>query len=221
MGAKRARTTKISTMATPKITQSAYRRHEKNLHELPKDWAPMGLADRAAVQRLRAGGVIVHATEGVFGLAARAFDRVACRSISRLKLRSAKKPFIVVAASFAQVKWLITASSGEFQAENAGWPGPETWILTASTAAPKWLCGGDGGIALRVTAHPQMAYLCANAGPLISTSANPANRRPALNLLTARRYFAAEVDYYLPGRLQQPGRPSRIRDARSGLSLRE
>jgi len=176
--------------------------------------------ENIAIRTLRAGGIIVHATEGVFGIAGRAFDRSACAAVAALKFRSRNKPFIVVAADFAQVAALADATAVGFDPARAGWPGPETWILPVSRTAPRWLYGSARTIAVRVTAHPQFIRLCRAVGPVVSTSANPQGRSPALNLLDARRYFGAAIGFYLPGELLTPGRPSRIRDGRSGRSLR-
>lgn len=184
------------------------------------DSAQLRWLETIAVDRLKCGGVIVNATEGVYGLAARAQDENACATLSRLKSRGPAKPFIVVAAGFRQVSAMVDATQIDLERVTPTWPGPETWILPASRAAPKWLVSGQGTLAVRITAHPQLARLAAAAGPLISTSANPPGRPPALNQLAARRYFGDRVACYLPGRLLRPGVPSRIRDSRSGVSLR-
>ncbi len=174
----------------------------------------------AAGRRLRQGQIIVHPTEGVFGLACRALDVQALRRVSNLKQRSPKQPFIVVVADFQQIEYAVDLTRIDLTPISAGWPGPETWVFPASQLAPRWLTGDDCTIAVRVTGHPQFARLCSDVGPIVSTSANTKGRRPALNLLQARRYFGGSVDFYLGGKLTVPGRPSRIRVATSGLSLR-
>lgn len=174
----------------------------------------------AAGRRLRQGQIIVHPTEGVFGLACRALDARACRLVGELKRRSSKQPYIIVVADFRQIESAVDLTQVDFAPISASWPGPETWVFPATQVAPHWLTSEDCTIAVRVTAHAQFARLCADVGPIVSTSANPKGRRPALNLLQARRYFGCAVDSYLGGNLTVAGRPSRIRDAASGLSLR-
>jgi len=176
--------------------------------------------ETVAIDRLKRGGVIVNATEGVYGLAARAQDESACATLSRLKSRGPAKPFIVVAADFRQVAAMVDVSEIDLEYVTATWPGPETWILPASRVTPQWLVSRQGTLAVRITAHAQLARLATAVGPLISTSANPPGRPPALNRLAARQYFGNRVACYLPGSLLRPGVPSRIRDSRSGLSLR-
>ena len=173
-----------------------------------------------AARRLRQGQVLVHPTEGVFGLACRATKQRACQRIAALKRRQRGKSFIVVGANFGQFETLIDASDVDLEPIFASWPGPETWIFPAHRRIPRWLMSSQGTLAVRITAHPQFARLCQAAGPLVSTSANPSGHRPALVIWQARRYFGNHVDGYLAGVLSQAGRPSRIRDARSGYSLR-
>lgn len=179
------------------------------------------LREAAAIRHLRRGNLLAHATEGVFGLGCRALDADACARLARLKGRSRKKAFIVVAADFSQIAAMVDLDHVEYSVISASWPGPETWVLPFAATAPRWLGSEAHTIAVRVTAHPQFARLCRAVGPMVSTSANLPQRKPALNLLRARHYFGTRVDFYLDGRLLRPGRPSRIRDASRGLSIRE
>lgn len=169
---------------------------------------------------LRRGGVIANATEAVIGLAARAHDRAAGQRIRVLKRRPQAKGFIVVAASVEQLQGLVEFDTPLWVEVLASWPGPHTWVLPASAGAPPWLVSKTRDIAVRVTAHPQMAALCRAVGALVSTSANPAGRRPARSLLAARRYFRRRVDLYLAGEIGAAGRPTSIRDGRSGHLVR-
>jgi L-threonylcarbamoyladenylate synthase len=176
--------------------------------------------ESAARRHLRAGRVIVHPTEGVFGLACLAFDPHACRRVSVLKRRPANKRFIVVVAHFEQIAHVLDVRQSEFTQLEQKWPNPETWILPASRVAPKWLCSDSNTIAVRVTRHAQFLRLCRSTGPLLSTSANLPNRPPAVSLLQARHYFGATVDSYLSGRLTNMGKPSVIRDIQTGNIVR-
>lgn len=182
---------------------------------VPLDWQIC-----RAVQVLRRGRVIANATEAVIGLAALASDRAAGQRIRQLKRRPRAKPFIVVVAELGQLKKLVSVHTERYEEILASWPGPHTWILPAHPDAPRWLVSKTHDIAVRVTAHPQMAALCKLAGPLVSTSANPAGRKPARSMLTARGYFRAGVDLYLRGTLGASARPTTIRDGRSGRLLR-
>jgi L-threonylcarbamoyladenylate synthase len=173
-----------------------------------------------AARVIRCGGVIVHATEGVFGLACLAMHRGACSRLAALKRRPREKGFIVIAARAEQFGDIVRFEGPYMREVAASWPGPHTWIFPAGAGAPEWLRGPQKTVAVRVTAHPQAAVLCDLAGPMLSTSANPAGREPARDLFRARRYFGSDVDIYLPGAIGPRQRPSTIRDARTGAVIR-
>lgn len=165
------------------------------------------------------GGVIANATEAVIGLAAKASDRAAGDRIRILKRRPLAKPFIVVAANLKQLARMVKFDTPLREQIFASWPGPLTWVLPAA-GERRWLVRKSGDRAVRVTAHPQMAALCRAVGPIVSTSANPAGRRPARTMLSARSYFRAGVNVYLRGSLGLSSRPTSIRDGRTGALLR-
>ncbi len=175
-----------------------------------------------AVRALRAGGVIAHATEGVWGLACDPADPIAVARVLRLKGRRADKGFILVAGSVPQALPLLQRLADAQRASVLrSWPGPVTWIVPAPDDVPRWITGRDRSVAVRVSDHYQFAALCeAFGGPLLSTSANLQGRAAASSALAVRRYFRAGIDYLLPGRLGGRRGPSAIRDAVSGRELR-
>jgi L-threonylcarbamoyladenylate synthase len=174
-----------------------------------------------AVRTLRAGGVIAHPTEGVFGLACRADHLPAVARIIELKGRSPAKGFLLIAADFADLEEWVEAPSGPLAAEVlASWPGPHTWLLPARPGVPDLLTGGRPTLAVRVTAHPLARALARETGPLVSTSANPTSRPPAASALAVRRYFRGEGLVILDGALGNLGHPTSIRDGRDGRWIR-
>jgi L-threonylcarbamoyladenylate synthase len=128
----------------------------------------------------------------------------------------------LIAADFAQIEPFLAIPSPVMREKLvASWPGPVTWIVPASQAVPKWLCGKRGTLAVRVTDHPLCAALCREfGGAIISTSANPSGAKPARSLLKTRRYFTRAPLCYLPGKLGGLERPTAIFDARDGRRLR-
>ncbi len=185
----------------------------------------MDLSLAQAVVALRRGGLVACPTEAVWGLSCDPFDHAAVLRLLEVKRRPVEKGLIVAAADFAQLQPLLDLSrlpADRLDAVLAQWPGPHTWVMPASDAAPEWITGAHNGIAVRVTAHPQMAALCrAFGGPLVSTSANfaavpPAYRRDQLDpaLLALTDGALADGD---TGGLAQP---TPIRDAASGALFR-
>lgn len=180
-------------------------------------------SERAAAL-LRAGGVIAYPTEGVWGIGCDPRDEAAVRRLLAIKQREVAKGLILVAADERQLAGYIAMqaldASGR-DAVRASWPGPHTWIVPASPDAPCWITGAHEGIAVRVSAHPQVVALCnAFDGAIVSTSANlstlPAPRtRDALDAA-----LLARIDGVLEGETGGLREPTPIRDARSGARLR-
>ena len=175
----------------------------------------------ACVEALLAGGVVIHACEGVFGFACSVDEPAAIDRITALKGRDPDaSPFLVMAADLDQVAKLVSLDVPYGAEIRASWPGPVTWIFPEKSKDYPWLGGADGSLAVRVTAHPQARRLAAAAGPLVSTSANRHGEEAALTIAAAQQYFAEFVDFYLDGELLTPGKPSQIRHAVSGERLR-
>lgn len=177
---------------------------------------------RRAVLALQSGGVIAYPTEGVWGLGCDPFDVLAVASIFGLKQRDPAKGLILVAATIEQFEPFLSGLSAQERAQlSASWPGPTTWLIPHGGSVPAWITGGSAEVALRVSAHPGVAALCrAFGGPLVSTSANPSGRPPALDAMHVRHYFPEQLDYVLPGALGGQLGPTPIRDLRSGRMLR-
>lgn len=175
-----------------------------------------------ACHALAAGGVIAYPTEAVWGLGCEPLNQHACRRIQRLKRRGGRKGFILIASDFAQVTpFLAHVSRPRLKPVFATWPGPVTWLLRAAAWVPAYLTGARDTLAVRVTAHPVAAALCAAyGGPIVSTSANASGRAPARKALQVQRQFGAHIDYLLPGATGNLPKPTPIRDFGSGKLVR-
>ena len=171
---------------------------------------------------VRQRGVIAYPTEAVFGLGCAPCFPEAVRRILSLKRRSPAKGLIVVASELSQLQGLIDmdALGGRRQQVLDAWPGPVTWIIPARPGVPYWLTGAHTGLAVRISAHPQVRALCDRVGALVSTSANPEGAFPARDARRVRAYFGDALDYILPGNVGGGRAPTEIRDARSGAVLR-
>ena len=178
---------------------------------------------RSAGRVLAAGGVIAHPTEGVYGLACDPFDPQAIERVLALKGRAIGAGFIVLAARVHDVAGLVgDLPPGRWREISQQWPGPVTWVVPAAEWVPEWLTGGRDTLALRVTAFTPAARLCERAGGLlISTSANPSGCPPARSALRTRVYFPSGIDLIVGGTTGGRDRPTPIRDALAGHSLRD
>ena len=183
---------------------------------------PIGAEAAAAV--LRAGGIVAHPTEAVWGLACDPLDEAATLRLLALKQRAAGKGLILAAASAEQLDGLADWNAlppARLAQVSATWPGPHTWIVPATAAVPAWIRGDHAGVAVRVSAHPPLVALCRTfGGPIVSTSANRAGATPPRSLDDCDPGILAGVDAVLAGTTGGLERPTGIRDAVTGALLR-
>ena len=172
-------------------------------------------------QKIRQGAVIAYPTEAVWGLGCDPFNATAVARLLALKERPMHKGLILVAASMEQFAGLLEGLTLEQLAQlEASWPGPNTWLVPHHNRVPAWVTGAHDTVAIRVSAHPLVAQLCALTGPLVSTSANPSGLLPAKSRLRIEQYFHGQLDAVVSGELGQNSNPSTIRDLRTGQVLR-
>lgn len=177
---------------------------------------------RVAARVLRGGGIVAYPTEAVWGLGCDPDNRAALANLLALKRRDPEKGLILVASDIGQFFRLLRGlSPGELATLSSSWPGPQTWLVPHRGRVQPLVHGRFDTVAIRVSAHPVVAALCrAFGGPLVSTSANPQGRKPALEPLQVRRYFTAGIDLLLPGNLGGADRPTAIRHLLSGRVIR-
>ncbi len=160
-------------------------------------------------------GVIACPTESVYGLSCDPLSEKAVNKILQLKSRPVEKGLILIASSLEQLMAFLDIGEEESK-KITEYKTPMTWLVKKSPHTPPWVHGRHSKVAIRVSSHPVVRQLCDYlAHPLISTSANPANMKPATNVLQARRYFKNAVDMYLNGEtgaLQKPTAISNLAD---------
>ncbi len=161
---------------------------------------------------IAAGGVVLHATEGVWGFACDPFSQRAVQRVLAIKARPEDKGLIVIGADLAQFSAELTPLPASAQdAIRASWPGAITWVVP-NVRFPSWVTGGRATVAVRVPGHSQARALANAAGqPLVSTSANRSGAAATVTEAEARAQFAADVDLVLPGAVLNPGQPSQMR----------
>ncbi len=176
---------------------------------------------RQAHQALRGGGLIAYPTEAVWGLGCDPLNRAAVMRLLEIKRRPVEKGLIVIASHFEDIEpWLQPLNEKIEERAYRTWPGPFTWLWPATDAAPPWITGGSGKIAVRLTRQPVAQALCDRVGPLVSTSANLSGQAPAKTLTEVRLRFGKQIDAVLPGALGRSARPTVIRDLLSGRTVR-
>ena len=174
----------------------------------------------AAAQKLSLGGVVAHATEGVWGLAADPNNEAALLRILQLKQRTADKGLLLLAADADEFAAALDLVASEVKRRGeSSWPGHVTWVLP-NPGYNSIVTGGRDTVACRVPDHEQarqLAEIC--GGPIVSTSLNRAGQPPILNYADAMAEFGAEVDWVLEGKTAGALGPSKILQA-DGKALR-
>ncbi|MFT7243210.1 MAG: L-threonylcarbamoyladenylate synthase [Candidatus Azotimanducaceae bacterium] len=177
---------------------------------------------RLIAKKLRQGAVIAYPTEGVWGLGCLPENEEAVARLLTFKARPWQKGLIMAAASIDQIlPYIESLNDSELAELNATWPGPITYLLPRSNQTPRWVSGEHETVAIRVSAHPVIQGICSELGqPIISTSANPSGKPPAINQLRLKKYFGDQLDYIVPGVLGGLAGPTQIKDLRAGSVLR-
>jgi L-threonylcarbamoyladenylate synthase len=175
-----------------------------------------------AARTVRGGGILAYPTEAVYGLGCDPGNAEAVLKLLAIKQRPLESGLILIASDMAQLRPFIEPLGSTMLGRvEATWPGPVTWLVPARPETPIWLRGRHHSIAVRLTAHPLAAALCAALGQaLVSTSANRHGRPPARNALQVRKRLGDSIDLLICGATGPQARPTEIRDARSGRVVR-
>lgn len=189
---------------------------------MPASFTPLTPDEAAKV--LRRGGVIAYPTEAVWGLGCDPFDETAVMRLLAIKQRPMDKGVILIAGTLAQFDGLLDwdpLSAAQRAAVQSSWPGPNTWIVPTMPRVPRWITGSHDGVAVRVSAHPDVIALCdAFGGPLVSTSANLAGEPPAYARGALDPRVLVQIDGIGRGETGGLASPTAIRDARTGAQIR-
>lgn len=147
-----------------------------------------------ACAALRAGALLIYPTDTLYAIGGRALAGGVAQAVRAAKGRAASQPLPLIAADTAQARDLVRAFP-EAAAILAGrfWPGPLSLVLPASDEIPEAISGGLGTVAVRVPGLRLARLLCAQAGPLISSSANRSGASAPLSCAQAVEAVGAAV----------------------------
>lgn len=165
-------------------------------------------------ETLRRGGLVVHPTDTVYGLAADPFQDAA---VERACAAKARPKDLVLSMAVAEVADVFrfgakTPLAEAFCTKNL--PGPFTVVLAATAAAPRPLVSKAGAIGLRVPNHPIPRLLAKSFGPITSTSANRHGSPAPTTCEDAQDQLGASVDIYLDAGPTPVGQESTVVDLR-------
>lgn len=155
----------------------------------------------AAVDVLRAGGLVAFPTETVYGLGADAANPEAVERIFVAKGRPRSHPVIVHLGEPAAAKeWAAQVPDFAAALADAFWPGPLTLVLPRSDLVPDAVTGGLATVGLRVPDQPvALELLGAFGGGVAAPSANRFGRVSPTRAEHVRADLGAAVDLILDG----------------------
>ncbi len=167
------------------------------------------LLSRAA-EVLRQGGVIVHPTETVYGLAAVAEFPEALARIRTIKGREDRKPMLVLTDIWERaMPWIAHIQPAERRLMEAELP--VTILFEPSSLVPKVLIGESPFIGIRRTTSPLVQRLIDETGYLLaSTSANVSGTRPPTRAAEITPEIRQQVDLVVEYDQNGSGTPSTV-----------
>ena len=127
-----------------------------------------------SIEWISSGKILAHPTEGVWGLGCDALNKEAYLNLFKLKKRSSKKSFILLASSIQIVKKFSKPIDHKDEIFlNNHWPGPVTFLIKYKESIPDHLKNNTGKLAFRVSNHyPLKALFKVFNSVMVSTSAN-------------------------------------------------
>lgn len=167
----------------------------------------INLEDSELISMIISGAVGVMPTDTIYGLIASARDAIAAKKILKVKGRK-NKPGTLIASSINQLEEL-GIKHRYLKAVEQFWPGPVSVILPVP-ATLDYLHYGLMTLPVRVTSDKKLVNLLDKTGPIITTSANLPDQKPAENINEAKEYFGNKVDFYVDGGQLSSGPPSTI-----------
>jgi L-threonylcarbamoyladenylate synthase len=173
-------------------------------------------SDDAALQEatvlLRAGEVVAIPTDTVYGIAANPFCPGATKRLFAAKHRPRDVQVPVLVADADQALTLaVDAPEGAARLMERFWPGGLTIVLPRRPALEADLGEDDQTIGIRCPDHPAARRLCAEVGPLATTSANVHGGETPATATEVAALFGEEVPLVLDGGTCE-GAPSTVVD---------
>ena len=176
-----------------------------------------------SINWLKAGKVLVHPTESIWGIGCDALNESAIDLIFKLKQRPLNKNLIVLVESYFSIKdFVINLNPDQEKLLNEKWPGPYTFLFTYNKKLPTHLMNDTGKIAIRVSNHLPIKHLLKQfSGLMVSTSSNLSGDDIIQDPIKILEFFESNDLAYYDEQLGQTKKPSKIIDLESKSVIRE
>ena len=176
-----------------------------------------------AAQWVLSGKILLHPTEGVWGLGCLFDSKNAINRISELKQRSEAKNYILLMPSLAWVQKLgSNLEAIDLEELKTFWPGHYTILFKPSNECPRHLISLRDRVAMRVSAHkPIKDLLNIIQKPIVSTSANISGEPHRNDIDFNKKLFNLHDVALYEKPLGEEEKPSKIIDFISRETVRE
>lgn len=146
-----------------------------------------------AIDTLKDGGIILHATETCYGFTCDITNQQAVQQLFMLKKRDAAKPVSALFADATMAKQYVRWNETTASLANEHLPGPLTMIVAIKDDAPDILYptpNGGSTIGVRISSYRNVQQLVEQYGkPLVTTSANIAGLPCCYNIADVLKQF--------------------------------
>ena len=165
--------------------------------------------------------ILLHPTEGVWGIGCNAKNNIAVERVFDLKKRDKSKKFILLSPSIDSVKEFCLVPKQDIKVLEKKWPGPTTFLLDRGSDKYKELSYLDRH-AVRVSAHKPIINLLALFGSeIVSTSANISGENEINNKDDIVSFFNYEDVAIFDDNLGNLKKPTKIFDLKLKKYIRE
>jgi len=154
---------------------------------------------RAAVEIVRAGGVIAYPTDSCYALGCHIGDKAAMERIRRIRNVDERHHLTLVCRDLAEIGQFAKVDNIQYRLIKANTPGSYTFILRATRDVPRRLLHPRHTIGVRIPHHTvAQALLAALGEPLLSSTLILPDHGQALNdAEEIRRHLEHKVDLIL------------------------
>jgi len=167
------------------------------------------------------GAVFGYPTDTIWGFGCHPLIASSVARILRIKRRSPDKGLILLSSKIDYCMSYVGLDSEQLEPVQRATDHPITWLVPASEECPSWIRGTYPTVAIRITNHPLVEFLCARLqAPIVSTSANRSGKSCVRNSVQMRKQFGDELDFIVSGFDTGGNRPSEIKSLLDRTTIR-
>lgn len=148
---------------------------------------------------LKDGKLIVYPTDTIYGIGCDILNKKSVQTIQTIKNRKKQKPLSIICSDLKDISRWAVVSNTQYKILKKYIPGPYTFILKASSGAPKILQDPKRKtIGIRIPDNKICLELVSGLGnPIVTTSVNLAGEVNYINPLDIKKDWYGKVDLIL------------------------